>query len=231
MALLITQIDQATPGWFTDVLTEAGYLDPGKVTDVQNVWSTTTIGSFVARLELSYSADAPASAPKKIFLKISDPAKVSNPEIDSDVGRRIDKNEIEFYRAVTEITHDLPVVRCYDAACDMKTGRAYLLLEDLSDTHDQTEWPVPPLRAHCEQIMDCLANFHAFWWEDTRLGEIPNENIYSDLIPQTQTIASDFLDFLSDRLSSHRRKIYENASAAFPSLWKTTCSGSITMHF
>ena len=214
MGQWITHIDQATPGWLTEVLREAGYLDRGRVTGVQNVWSLSTPTSSVARLELRYSADSPGSAPERMFLKVADLA--TNP----DLVRRLHRNELEFYRAVSEISHDLPVVRCYVAAQNVETGRAYFLLEDLSETHTQMEWPLPPSRSQCEQVVDCLARCHAFWWENARLEEIPNENILGDVVAQIPTIAAGFLDFLGDRFSAERRGIYEHALAALVGLWE-----------
>jgi hypothetical protein len=49
---------------------------------------------------------------------------------------------------------------------------------------------------------------------------IPNEDILGDVVAQIPMIASGFLDYLGDRFSAERRRIYETALAALGGLWE-----------
>ena len=160
----LTSTDQATPEWLTGVLQKKGFLPQGKVTRVQQKPSQPLITSLITHLELSYSTDAPTSAPTRLFLK------VAKPDLDPQISSQLGKNEVEFYNTTVALIPNPPVVRCYDAVYSPETGQWHVLLEDVSDTHFQTEWPLLPSLPHCEQVMECLAKFHAFWWEHPRLG-------------------------------------------------------------
>ena len=87
-----------------------------------------------------------------------------------------------------------------------------LLLEDLSETHESLEHEIPPTEKQCYQLMEVLAQIHAFWWER------PHAGILIETTPQmlTDEFNADvanygaFADFLGDRLLSSHRAIYEN---------------------
>lgn len=210
--LPLTDARQATPAWLTRTLQSAGCLPSGAVTGVRES-SRATVTSVVSQLDLTCSADAPRSAPSRLFLKISRSVPGSSGD-----------REVEFYRTVAAAMPDPPSPRCYDAAFSASTGRSHLLLQDLSASHSQTEGALPPTQAHCEQTVDCLAAFHAFWWEHPKLGrgigQIPGEAAFQASFQQIERGAAAFLDFLGDRLSGERRQLYRRVVAALPGLWK-----------
>lgn len=215
---LITDGDQITPDWLTRVLQKEGCINQAEVIMVQkSSWSTTT--SIISRLELSYSDDAPKSAPSQLFLKISKP----------DVSSRFGKKEVRFYNTIADAMIDSPLVRCYDAVYSPKTGKSHLLLDDLSETHFQAEFPLPPCKPQCEQVIDCLAGFHAFWWEHPRLGkdigELPTENSIRNYIVDIEKTLPGFMDFLGDRLSIYRRRLYKRALSSLSSLLRHLTEG------
>lgn len=208
----ITDIEQVSPEWLTHVLRKKGVLTQGQVTAVHKKPSQPTLTSLIVRLEASYSDDAPISVPSRLFLKIAKP----------DFGA-IGKTEIAFYTTVADAMSDPPTVRCYDAVYSPETGASYLLLADVSDTHFQTEWPLPPAQQYCEQVMVCMAKFHAFWWEHPRLGkdiaQLPTAEAIKEILGNTERRAHEFVDFLGDRLSVDRRHVYEKFLAAMPRLF------------
>jgi hypothetical protein len=69
----LNNIDQATPEWLTQLLQKKRFLPQGEVKRVQQKLSQALITSIIAHLELSYSVDAPTSAPTRLFLKIAKP--------------------------------------------------------------------------------------------------------------------------------------------------------------
>ena len=216
----ITDIQQATPEWLTTVLRNKGCLDQGNVTEVRHISQAATTSS-VCHLALTYSDAAPESAPSRLFLKIL------KPEFSSDFGRK----EIEFYSNVADAMIDPPVVRCYDAVYSEETGGAHLLLDDVSETH----FTVGNVKSdadtkrYCEQVMDCLAEFHAFWWDHPRLGKdigtlLTEEGLING-IPGTERTVSGFVEYLGDRLSVERRRLYKKIISAQPALFKRLTRG------
>ena len=214
----LTNTDQATPKWLTGVLQKKGVLPHGEVVRVQQKPAQPLITSLITHLELSYSDDVPSSAPTRLFLK------VAKPDLDRQISSHLGKNEVEFYNTTVALMTDPPVVRCYDAVYSAETGRWHVLLEDVSDTHFQTEWPLPPSQPHCEQVMACLAKFHAFWWEQSRLGhgigELLTEASLRETFRDLEQRCVAFVDFLGDRLSLERRNIYEKVLASLPYVWQ-----------
>jgi len=111
--------------------------------------------SKVARLVASYREN-PKKLPDSFFLKLSKP--------DVNVGVA----EIAFYNAVSEPADTIP--HCYRAEADETSHSSYLLLEDLTDTHFQTEQETAPDREVSLEAVGTLARFHARWWNEPQLG-------------------------------------------------------------
>ena len=215
----LTDLEQVSPAWLTKVLHEQGVLPHGQVTSIHMIPSRSTISltSTLARLAVSYSDNAPPSAPVHLFLKFSKPG------FDATLSARVGKSEVEFYTTILNAMPDLSTVRCYDAVYDPETGRAHMVLEDLSETHFQTEWPLPPTQANCEAVIECLAQLHAGWWEHPRLGteigQLPTVEARKAGIADTHRRIRDFVDFLGDRLSRDRRQVYDKILTSLPGVW------------
>lgn len=215
----ITAMEQVSPEWLTRVLQQQGVLPHGQVTAVhKSPQATPSITSLIARFTVSYSDNAPPLAPARLFLKISKPG------FDAAVSARVGKAEVEFYTTVINAMRDPATVRCYDAVYASETGKSHVLLEDISDTHFQTEWPLPPLQPQCEAVMECLATFHACWWEHpclgTDIGQLPTTEARKAGIADTHRRVRDFVDFLGDRLSVDRRHVYDKILTLLPDLWE-----------
>lgn len=212
----ITDLAQVSPEWLTRVLRKKGVLPQGQVTAVAKKPSQPTLTSLIVRLEASYSDGAPTSAPARLFLKMA------KPDFDAALSSTLGKTEVEFYITVADAMSDPSTVRCYDAVYAPETGKSHLLLADVTDTHFQTEWPLPPTQQHCEQVMECVAKFHAFWWEHPRLGKdigtLPTDKALKESIGDAERKVHDFIDFLGDRLSVNRRQVYEKVLAGLPRL-------------
>lgn len=215
----ITDAGQVTPVWLTRALKREGVLSRGKVARIRQT-SFSSVTSSISRLEVRYSDSAPRDAPRRLFLKCFVPDDSAPGLVEkqlSDSGRR----EVEFYNVVAghmTAMSAVPVVRCYDARYSPERRRAHILLADVSDTHSVPPWPLPPLRAQCEQAVDALARCHAFWWEDPRLGngvgEVPGEAVVSALVRELEEKFPRFVDFLGDRLPTEKRKLYERYFAS-----------------
>src|SRR5258708_14305482 len=92
-----TSADQITPAWLTDVLHKQGALPFGQVIRVAHQTNQTFTAS-VSYLNVTYSEDAPDSAPRALVLKSRK--------------RRI---EVEFYCHIAPDMPGPPIGRSYDA--------------------------------------------------------------------------------------------------------------------
>ncbi len=158
-----------TSAWLTEVLRASGYLPHGAVVALNSV-ATEAFNSATQRLELNYSADAPADRSNALILKrnIREPWAI-------EAGAA----EVAFYQFVAALDPTPPaIVPCYAAAYDPTSGDSYLLLQDLSATHappitrDQQisiVHSVPSADA-INQVIDTLARQHAYWWQHASLS-------------------------------------------------------------
>src|SRR5262249_40268874 len=101
-----------------------------------------------------------------------------------------------------------------EAHWDSASEEWHLLLEDLTDTHAvATVWPLPPSDAQCESIVDALAQFHAAWWDDPRLGGSigtwRDEAASAAMLRDLNARFVRFADRLGDVLPHERRVLYE----------------------
>jgi hypothetical protein len=211
---VLTDLEHADPAWLTMTLHDAGALPQGAVVAVRR--QEVNASSAVAHLTLTYSADAPPSAPTHLLLKLTDP------ELEQRMPGR-NRREIAFYRAVARTITGLPIVRCYDAV--YVTGapdRFHLLLDDPSTTtHVSHSYSaVPPTMPQCEVIVDALAHVHARCWDgpdvaralaapdrqERRAGEESHTGGLTDalLVWARETVAA-FVDAMGDRLTAERR--------------------------
>jgi hypothetical protein len=225
---VITDLDWVTPGWLTITLRKNGYLSNGKVVEVKKeLWKTTEL-SNIARIVVSYSGQFLSSLPRQFLLKYS------KPKISSKRALLLRQKEIEFYTLVAPAMMYLHTPKCYDGVYCSKSGNSHLLLEDLSDTHIQPKHPLPPSKLQAEQDIDCLASVHAYWWDDPRLGQSvgrwPTEEYLQERVHTLNRKTLSFIDFLGDRLSGQRRKIYEDVLVFLPELQKQQIrNGNLTL--
>lgn len=214
MSEVIKSVEQVTPAWLDGVLRRAGALDRGEVVRVEAAAARSLLISNVCRLEAVYSDGADEASPRRLFLKWSKPS----------LEARSSRNEVEFYNSVARDAPGPPLIRCYDAAFDEETGASHLLLEDLSETHTQTVSPLPPAVKDCELAVECLAQFHARWWEHPRLGadvgRLTTAEEYEELGRLLEKHLAGFLDFLGDRLPAKRRAIYRKVLAGSMYPWR-----------
>jgi Ecdysteroid kinase-like family len=214
---VLTSVAQVTPEWLTETLRRGGLLERGRVTDVVVKATHTHPVSVVSHLAVTYTTGTSPGAPTQLFLK------VSNPDFEPAAPRAHPPEEIEFYNSVAPRMPDAPLPRCFDAAFSPTTGRAHLLLEDLSATHYHPPLPLTDTLAECELATDCLAQVHAFWWEHAELGHSVGRLLsVAEVDELAQRAAANFARFVSvygTRLSTDERRFFARAIATFPRPW------------
>ena len=204
---------QATPEWLTSVLSRNGFLSNGKVSSIEQskFASASFISNFIS-LRLTYSPGSLGPKPPKIILKAIKPEFVETEE----------HRELNFYNLVFDIQTELPLLTCFGTEICPETNQYCLLLEDLTTTHHQSTYPVPPFQSECEEAIAVLAFIHAYWWGhppvEYSVFVRPSENRLNKFFQYCENVYPEFVDFLGDRLSEKRKKIYELVLEKLPKL-------------
>lgn len=218
---VITEIEQLTPEWLTNIFKNKGYLNQGKVTKIIKKKSQETVTSNIHFLEVTFSTNVQGEpASPEIVVKIHK----LNP-----VNKFLGKHEAIFYNIVAEMMNNMPIPICYDAAFSEEIGRSHIMLENLSKTHTGC-FDYPPSKRYLERAIDCLAEIHAFWWDHPKLKEISKhsyvlytfkENSFNEIEiltwfnSQKETLKR-FLKNVGDRISDKRKELFEKVFSLFP---------------
>ena len=160
--------EPVSPEWLTNALRQSGVLAEGRVVSVEQS-ANSAFNSAACHLQVAYSADAVPNAPRQLFIKrnLAEPWAV-----------RAGAREVAFYQVASTMVPPLSMlVPCYGASFDATSGDSWLLLRDVSETH---EGPVTreqsmagvgvPSDAQLRAIVEALARLHAAWWEHPALG-------------------------------------------------------------
>ena len=226
MSQLLTAPEQATPEWLTTVLRQDGQFPHGYVTDVRISSTEPTSVWTLFHLQVRYSADAPPSAREHLILKLS---KRTGQHGDTRFYALASGKEVFFYTniAATPAMANVPIIRCFHSAHSSEEQGSHVLVEDLSHTHWQPPLALPPHEPLCEQTVRCLASLHAAWWQDGRLGDSGDiakrrawelREAHKNSQRSLMDMVAAFIDYLGDRLSPKRRRVYERLLTLEPAL-------------
>lgn len=177
---IVRSIEQVTPDWFTTALSRSGALVEGSVTDVEVEILEREL-STIARLELRYAAGSAGELPPRLLLKLVD----TDPESQRPQGGGFDTvkvpAEVNYYVRDYVGVDRAPVLRCYDAAYSIESGRYHILMLDCSTTHATARNRTPTLE-YGLALAESLAVLHSHWWGTERL------NIGGEPIPSSEAI-------------------------------------------
>lgn len=216
--------DPITPEWLTEALRDADALPTGAVIAVETR-ANDAFNSTSAHLTLTYSADAPADAPRQLFLKRN---------LAQEWAIEAARDEARFYQAAARLDPRLPmIVPCYLAAYEEARGVSSLLLADVSATHaapvtrhEQIRGDGVPDQRALDLAIAALAAFHACWWERLELGEVfPAGGWYGggeQFAAHVERRRSEWAQFIAAEgawFPADLRAIYEDAFARAPYAW------------
>ena len=198
--------ENITPEWLTSVLRNNGFIEQETITNVH-------ITRTIKRHSSLYFFDiAPSNV---VVLDI----------ISRSMMLKVEKlgNERSFYRIMKDITIDLPIPQCYNLNELEQKECHYLLLDDLSKTHEEAGKIIPSSKFQCEMAIKSLAKIHATFWDHSNLDKIvPHKNIMAYTVlafkKKIPRILKSVFEFLEDRISEERRKIYRMVSSQFPDI-------------
>ncbi len=217
----IRDAEYLDPGWLTNRLLERGSLPAGEVRRITPGKSFESTAAFLTPLSVTYSRDAPASAPRQLMVKIY--------RKDWYGGGLA---EAVFYQEFVAAMPTAPVVSCYDITIVPEHSYCRFVFQDISKTHAPPA--STPSQEQLEEIVDGLLQFHTQWWEHPRISRSdflgraggPLRMVHATkeatFLTYCQHIANRFevfADDLGDELPGEWRQFCERAIAAWPALF------------
>ncbi len=196
---LISHPDDVTPEWITRVLTTAGALDGGRVTEVSaKSVGTGQVGDSV-RFTLTYDG---AAGPGTVVGKFPAEDETSRA---SSVATRTYEIETRFYQHLQDrvsITTPAP----YVALIDVEANEFVLLMNDLAPAEQGDQMRGCDV-ASAEIAMDEVAKLHAPVWDDATLTDLDWLNRASDngnafYLQLLAMLYPGFLDRYGDRVDA-----------------------------
>ena len=154
------ELSDINADWLTDTLRKSGALPRGEVASFALTPCTDDVPlrEHTAFLKLSYSPDTPANTPEKIYIRLN-----------AHHGGRAAMALLE---AAQDAGHPPVLPAYYGADYHRESGYSALLLQDLSTSHTKAVCYADIGGGHdlAGEIVDLMARFHAYWWQDPRLG-------------------------------------------------------------
>jgi len=209
---IITDEKEITPTLIEEILHQTISLERVEVKGIEIYRTQSTNTSNICFIKVKYSNKSPETAPKRLFLKMSN---LNFP--------KLGKREVIFYNTVANHMSALSLIPCYDAKYDENTGKSHILLEDISKTHFQTEYPIPPTYINCKRHIEGLAKLHALFWDNDRLEEFAPKGKdywgkyfdYEKEVKDQEKLVQNFLNFVGDRISKPSQNILNNSIEYF----------------
>lgn len=207
---IITDSKEITPQLIEKILRKNKSLEQIEVKGIEKE-DKDAYTSKICFIRVKYSDVSPKHAPKKLVLKM----------LRKEFGfPLLGKREVKFYNSIIDYEGILPIIKCYDAQFDEQTECSHLLLQDISDTHFELDYPLPPSYVNSVKFVEALVKLHSHWWEKERLHEFMRESFwdfwgedfdFKKKIKDLQDVIEKFLDFMGDRLSDQRRTILRDS--------------------
>ncbi|MFL5803134.1 MAG: phosphotransferase [Roseiflexaceae bacterium] len=155
---VITDPQQVSAAWLTEVLGRSGALRAGRVRDVTRE-AANSINAQIVNIKPHYDDQAAGALPQALLLKICAGGDSFGP------------SEVHYYTRDYTGLAGAPIPRCYDAQFSAERQAYHILMDDLSATHHAT-WDATPTLAYGCAVAEALAALHAHWWEPERLSMI-----------------------------------------------------------
>jgi hypothetical protein len=201
----IFNLNEITKEWISEILAiESAMIN--KI-DIHNLGSMPI--SQAAIINIDYKVEI-NTLPKSLFIKI--PKEKINTQFD-----RIGIKEVNFYNNIGKSIGFDYIPKNYYSNYDIKEKTYNIVLEDLSMSHFQTEYPIIPGLEYCKMAIVSLAKIHSAWWDNIELEKMTTKyktkaDDSSD-IRNMQNAATEFIIFLGDRLGKKRTDILVSVSS------------------
>ncbi len=204
----VSLVNRYTPEKLTELLSQRRLLQNGRVIKAAKKVENITLVSHIVKIELLFSPDT-HSLCHELFLKTSR----------TDIGHIDNTREALFYEKVARQMEDPPTPLVLDTFYHEQLKASCILLVNLSQTHFhlQASYPLMPEGRLCARVVERLAGFHAYWWDNPRLEQAQFQQ-NQDAGLNVQALASlyeAFAESMQEWLSGAIKDIYGRILANF----------------
>lgn len=214
---VITDIEQLTPEWLTNIFKKKGYLSNGKVTKIIMEKSQKNVSSDVFFFKLVFSIDARVELPSA--------------EIVVKKWNFINGNEVHFYNSIANQMKENAIPSCYYAYTSKGNNESIIILNNMLTTHKEYSTALDKLtKRHAKRAIETLAEIHAFWWEHPKLEKIiigggglniTDKNKFMLIYNTIKNTLHQWLDRADDKISHERKELYKKCYSLYPEVfWK-----------
>ena len=203
---MIKEFNEITIEWLEACLRTKIDINSGFIKNFKIVSTSSTHLAQIASVRLEYK-NTSKFLPILLFLKIS------KNSVKNDFLTEIATLETKFYNKLSILIDESTIVKCYRAEFDENSGLFNIVLDNISETHDnQTEYPIPPTYSSCQQAVECLSKIHAGCWDKLDINEFndftSSFDFYNDYLKKLDPVLIKFIDFIGDRLSNNKIKLF-----------------------
>jgi thiamine kinase-like enzyme len=202
---LIKDFSEINPLWIVDLLSQKFTLNASDISNIEIINKFRTPTSKIARVEISYR-NKNANLPASLFVKIS------KGKLKGELAK-VGKKEVCFYKNIADKYDKNNILNCYFAEWDEDGELFNFVFEDLTNSHFNTQWPIPPNMKLCYQIMDVLAKIHSSFWAAPNLNDICHVVDKKSLEKKFKQFSEDrldkFISHMGDRLSEKSKEIIQ----------------------
>ena len=210
---MISSATEITKEWLEDVL-EAQILQI-------STRGNTAFNSSITHLDVTYSSGV--KLPRKLLVKLN--------------SEHNGRDEIQFYRFAENM--DLSMIpQHFGLGYDPQSGLSFLILEDISETHRlavSREQLIGlngvPSSEHLESVVECIAQFHAAFWEHPQFGRTPvttemrwwyrDEEFHTKHVERRKREWAKFIEMYKDEIPQEWRVLGERALERLPKLFES----------
>jgi hypothetical protein len=224
---------ELTSEWMTATLKENGFLHNGHVENIS--FETRSVIGLTADfvfIEATFSENVSGDLPRHFVLKQNKADQVI-PNEQKSFFRAFIESEVRFYQSFASNIDSSALIQSFGSAFNEENLNFYILLEDISNSHYQTAWPLPPSGSECEMIAESLAKIHGSWWaKDSEIEDftgLSSIEIMEKGLKRINEIIPSFIDFLGDRISEKQKKTLEQTVNAENVFRNRLCSGGLTL--
>ena len=182
------QSTEITADWLTRVLRQSGHPEAEVRSLEVKPYRTKPYSTLhLLDVELSGASDLPS----RFMLKLA------RPDVTNATSRRRRRKEFAFYSALAPAMDQpiAPVVHGAGCADDART--AFLLMADLSTTHERPPRGLPPTPDQAERAMRAFGSFHAAWWNHPDLQDMLDHRDDDYVRLRARDAAASAKDFLA----------------------------------
>ena len=220
---LIARKQDMTSDWLRSALLAGGAASTVRVGNIQIEQYRTKPYSTLYKVRADIDGDE--HLPERFLVK------VARPDVTNTTSRRRRRKEHAFYTTLAPQMQPSVAPAIFAALCSEDASHAFLLMEDLSGSHDRPPRGLPPAPEQARGAMDVFAALHAAWWNhpDLEVAVAMRDAAYiAERSESSRDSAADLLSNYGQYLDLGMRHAIERSAENTARLMGIAFTGSIS---